>query len=61
MDRLFALLALAALIGFLGVIASFVPETDLLIVFGLVIVLAVYDFWDTLGSGTGRGDRGRGN
>ena len=50
MDKLLAILALATLIGFLSVVMGFVPEPDLLIVFGLVILLAIYDFWDTLRS-----------
>ena len=47
MDKVLAIIALAALIGFLGVIMGFVPEPDLLIVFTLVVVLAIYDFWQT--------------
>lgn len=49
MDRLFAIIALATLIGFLGVVVGFVPEPDLIIVFVIVIAMAIYDFWKTIG------------
>lgn len=51
MDRLLALLALIVMIGFLGIIAYFVPEPDLLAVFVFAAALATTDFWLTL---TGR-------
>jgi hypothetical protein len=44
-DRLLAALALLGLIAFLGVIAWFVREPDLIAVFVLVIALAFYDFF----------------
>ena len=54
MDRLFALLALATLIAFLAIIAGFVPDPDLIIVFGIVILLVIYDFWEALGPSRNR-------
>ena len=45
MDRIFAIAALAIFIGFLALIAGFVPELDLIVVFVFVIALAIWDFW----------------
>jgi hypothetical protein len=47
-DRIMAIAALATMIAFLGVVAWFVPEIDLIIVIALVSALAIYDFWQTL-------------
>lgn len=47
-DKIMALLALATMITFLGVVAWFVPDIDLIIVIGVVSLLAIYDFWHTL-------------
>ena len=49
MDRIFAIAALATFIGFLAVVVGFVPELDLIVVFVFVIVLAIWDFWPTIG------------
>ena len=48
MDKIFAIIALAVLFGFLGIIAWFVPEPDLIIVFAVVCILVIYDFWKTI-------------
>lgn len=45
-DKIMAILALATMITFLGVVAWFVPEIDLIIVISFVSLLAIYDFWD---------------
>jgi prepilin signal peptidase PulO-like enzyme (type II secretory pathway) len=47
-DKFMAVLALATMIVFLGVVAWFVPEIDLIAVIALVSLLAIYDFWDAL-------------
>lgn len=47
-DKIMAVLALATMIAFLGVVAWFVPEIDLIIVIGFVSLLAIYDFWRSL-------------
>ena len=47
-DKIMAVVALATMILFLGVVAWFVPETDLIIVITFVSLLAIYDFWETL-------------
>ncbi len=47
-DKIMAILALATMIAFLGVVAWFVPDIDLIIVIGVVSLLAIYDFWHTL-------------
>lgn len=47
-DKIMAVVALATMILFLGVVAWFVPETDLIIVIAFVSLLAIYDFWETL-------------
>jgi hypothetical protein len=44
-DRLLAALALLGLVAFLGVIAWFVPESDLIVVFVIVVAMAFYDFF----------------
>ena len=47
-DRILGVLALGLLIGFLGVLVSFVPELDLIIVVVIAISLAGYDFFLSL-------------
>lgn len=54
-DKIMAVLALATLIAFLGVVAWFVPEIDLILVIAFVSALAIYDFWKSL-SGRKKGD-----
>lgn len=49
-DRIMAILGLATMITFLGVVAWFVPDIDLIIVITFVSLLAIYDFWQTLRS-----------
>ena len=44
-DKIMAVLALATMIVFLGVVAWFVPDIDLIIVISFVSALAIYDFW----------------
>ncbi|WP_199930477.1 hypothetical protein [Sedimenticola thiotaurini] len=50
-DKIMAIVALATMIAFLGVVAWFVPDLDLILVIGLVSLLAIYDFWHTLRNG----------
>jgi hypothetical protein len=47
-DKIMAILALATMISFLGVVGWFVPHPDLIAVLALVSLLAIYDFWQTL-------------
>ena len=47
-DKIMAFLALTTLILFLGVVAWFVPEIDLILVIAFVSLLATYDFWRSL-------------
>lgn len=47
-DKIMAILALVTMITFLGVVAWFVPDIDLITVIVLVSLLAIYDFWHTL-------------
>ena len=44
-DKLMAVLSLATMIAFLGVLVLFVPELDLIAVVLVVSALAIYDFW----------------
>lgn len=48
LDKLLALLALAAFIGFLAILIGFVPRVDLTIVVVIGAALAIYDFWLSL-------------
>jgi hypothetical protein len=47
-EKIIAIVALASLIAFLGVLIGFVPEVDLTIVILLVCAMACYDFFLTL-------------
>ena len=44
-DKLMAVLSLATMIAFLGVLVLFVPELDLIVVVLVVSAMAIYDFW----------------
>jgi hypothetical protein len=44
-DKIMATLALLTMVVYLGVVAWFVPEIDLIIVISFVSLLAAYDFW----------------
>ena len=46
-DKIMAILALSTMIVFLGVVAWFVPDIDLIIVIAFVSLLAGYDFWSS--------------
>jgi hypothetical protein len=48
LDKIIAVLALATMIAFLGVVAVFVPSVDLVVVIVFVSLLASYDFWQAL-------------
>ena len=52
-DKIMAFVALATLVAFLGTVAWFVPDWDLIIVVVFVCALALYDFWRSLRSGNG--------
>ena len=47
-DKIMAIVALATMITFLGVVAWFVPDIDLIVVIAFVSLLAIYDFWSSL-------------
>jgi hypothetical protein len=34
------------------VIVSFVPDPDMIIIFGFVTILVIYDFWEAIGRGS---------
>ena len=44
-DKIMAVLGLATMIAFLGVVVVFVPDLDLFVVVLVVSALAIYDFW----------------
>ena len=44
-DKVLAVLSVACLIGFMGIIIWFVPDPDLVIVTIIVLAMAVYDFY----------------
>lgn len=43
-DKLLALLALAVLIGYLGILVFHVPRLDLGLIIGATLCLVIYDF-----------------
>lgn len=47
-DKIIAMLAMALLIGFLGLISWEVPQGPLVIVFLVAVVMGAYDFWREL-------------
>jgi hypothetical protein len=47
MNRVLALIALAMLGGFLGILVFTVNRTDLFVVVGLTFAIAVWDIWQT--------------
>lgn len=53
-DRVLAVLSMAMFIGFAGIVAYFVNETELWVVLIIVILMAMYDFWTELRSGAKR-------
>lgn len=48
LDKTLGLLAIVTLLGFMAVLMWFVPDVDLVIVLGVVLIMAGYDFWTTL-------------
>lgn len=56
-DKFLAVVSLACLIGFMGVIIWFVPDPDLVIVTIIVLAMAVYDFYrEAFRKGGGKSD-----
>jgi hypothetical protein len=51
LDRVLALVAMATLIAFVGLVAIFVGIPDLIVVSVVVLAMAVYDFWRALRPG----------
>ena len=47
-DKIIGLLAIAVLIGFVGIIIGFVPDLDLIAVVVIVVAMAAYDFYKSL-------------
>jgi len=47
-DKIMAIVSLAAMIAFLLVVVFFVPDIDLIVVVVFVSLLAIYDFWRSL-------------
>ncbi|MEM9223810.1 MAG: hypothetical protein AAGB11_15620 [Pseudomonadota bacterium] len=45
LDWILSFVGLGGFILFVGIIASFVPETDLIVVIAAAVGLAAYDFW----------------
>ncbi len=57
LDRVLAVLSMAGLIAFTGVVVVFVREPDLTVVVVLCLLMGVYDFWTTLRARTGAGGK----
>ena len=51
MDRILALVAMATLVAFVGLVAIFVGIPDLIVVCVVVLAMAIYDFWRALRPG----------
>lgn len=49
-----ATLAVALLIGFLGILLWHVPRTDLIVVVSLTVLFVLWDYVDSLRKGKGR-------
>ena len=45
MTKIIALLALACLVAFTGIVLAFVSEPDLIIITVVVLMMAAYDFY----------------
>ena len=45
LDKALAAIAIAALIGFMGVLITYVREVDLTVVSIVVLIMAAYDFY----------------
>lgn len=45
LDWILSLVGLAGFAVFLGIIASFVPEPDLIAVIAIAFAMALFDFW----------------
>ncbi|MEM7226295.1 MAG: hypothetical protein AAF495_25190 [Pseudomonadota bacterium] len=57
LDRGLAVIAMALLIVFLGIVVTFVKEIDLTVVCVLVVLMAIYEIWvDVRTSGNGKGN-----
>ncbi|KFB09040.1 hypothetical protein [Nitratireductor basaltis] len=54
LDRITALIAFAALAGYLGIFVFSVPRPALFVVVGFVLLLVAYDFWSQLSTGKDR-------
>lgn len=52
-DKILALLSLSLLIAFVGIVVVYVGELDLTIIAVVVLLMVVYDFWDSLRKGGG--------
>lgn len=52
-DKILALLSLLLLAGFVGIVVVYVAEPDLAIIAIAVLLMAAYDFWDSLRKGGG--------
>lgn len=48
LDKILGVAAIAALVGFMGVLVIFVPDFDLILVTVVVTAMAAYDFYVTL-------------
>ncbi len=47
-DRILATISILTFIAFMGIVVWFVAEPDLTIIVVVVILFAVYDFWDSM-------------
>lgn len=50
-DRILAVVSIALFVGFMGIVAYFVREPELWVIFVVVALLAIYDFWNDLRPG----------
>ena len=58
LDKVIAIVSVAALVAFTAVVVVFVKELDLAIVVVLCLLMACYDFWTTLRRQKNEGNEG---
>jgi len=48
LDKVIGVVAIAFLMGFMGILIGFVPIPDLVVIIGIVVAMAAFDFYRAL-------------